>query len=628
MPRIWKRKTKTGQQTPSDVMEKALELCLAGRSIREVSKALKIPNSTLHRYVSNAKEKGVENIRLTPNYANKKVFSETEETELTEYLLSASKLCFGLTTKLVRELALQYANANGISVPKPWNDNQMAGYEWLIGFLRRQPRLSIRKPEATSMNRATNFNQRNVQQFYDNLEKVLTEFQFEPSDIYNCDETGMMTVHIPSKVVADKKLKQVGKLTSGERGSLVTLIGAINAIGNSIPPYFIFPRVNFKLHMLRGSPSGSDGAANQSGWINSEIFVKWLDHFIMFSKASLEKQVLLILDNHDSHVSIPAIEKARENGIVLLTLPPHTSHKLQPLDRSVYGPLKKFYNSGCDSWLMRNPGQRITIYEVAELAGQAYNRAMTPENITSGFRTTGIFPFDRYRFPELQNNDAHDADATGDRPTTEHPLDKDNEESASSNEVTSSHKSPEMIRPLIPLQSVVHKTPRRKRFVCSKILTNVDTNQQGQDLYESQTRQLSGPRKKIRIAKVHFHNDVPADDEIEIASLGKEDEDKEKCDVGKHVLVRYRLNGTSKFFVGYIEAKVDELYEVSFMKKQTVSFMKIGLPYSFLFPEKKDVDWIDEDDIVRVLPSPMNAGGSSRAANTFTFPNVDFAPYF
>ena len=152
---------------------------------------------------------------------------------------------------------MQYADANSISVPQSWNDNRMAGYEWLIGFLRRQQRLRIRKPEATSMNRATNFNQENIKKFYDNLEEVLTKSHFEPSDIYNCDETGMMTVHTFTQVVADKKLKQVGKITSGERGSLVTLVGAVNAVGNSVPPYFIFPRVNFKLHMLKGSPPGS-----------------------------------------------------------------------------------------------------------------------------------------------------------------------------------------------------------------------------------------------------------------------------------------------------------------------------------------------------------------------------------
>ncbi|KAL3272558.1 hypothetical protein HHI36_014029 [Cryptolaemus montrouzieri] len=34
---------------------------------------------------------------------------------------------------------------------------------------------------------------------------------------------------------------------------------------------------------------------------------------------------------------------AKANGVILLTLPPHTSHKLQPMDRAIYKPLKRYY---------------------------------------------------------------------------------------------------------------------------------------------------------------------------------------------------------------------------------------------------------------------------------------------
>jgi hypothetical protein len=53
-------------------------------------------------------------------------------------------------------------------------------------------------------------------------------------------------------------------------------------------------------------------------------------------KTTEDKKVLLLMDNHESHVLIAA----RENGIILLTFPPHTSHKLQPLERCVFGPFK------------------------------------------------------------------------------------------------------------------------------------------------------------------------------------------------------------------------------------------------------------------------------------------------
>ena len=117
------------------------------------------------------------------------------------------------------------------------------------------------------------------------------------------DETGLTTVHKPLKVIAERKARQVGQVTSAERGVLTTVICAVSAAGGTIPPLMIFPRVNFEPYMLSGAPAGTVGAANQSGWTSTEIFIKWLNHFIENTRASKEKPVLLLMDNHDSHVS-------------------------------------------------------------------------------------------------------------------------------------------------------------------------------------------------------------------------------------------------------------------------------------------------------------------------------------
>ncbi|CAG5035738.1 unnamed protein product [Parnassius apollo] len=77
----------------------------------------------------------------------------------------------------------------------------------------------------------------------------------------------------------------------------------------------------------------------------------------------------------------------------MFTFPPHTSHKLQPLDRTVFGPLKKYYNKACNDWLLQHPGTPLTIYNVAECFGTAFPLAFTPSNIQNGFKVAGIWPF-------------------------------------------------------------------------------------------------------------------------------------------------------------------------------------------------------------------------------------------
>ena len=150
------------------------------------------------------------------------------------------------------------------------------------------------------------------------------------------------------KGIAGKGVKQVGQVTSAERGTLVTMVGCINALGNFIPPFLIFPRVHFRSHMLKGAATGTKGYANPSVWINTETFLKWFDHFVEYGHPNKDHPLLLIMDKHKTHISIELMDKAKESNVMLLTLPPHCSHKLQLLDRSVFGPLKKFYNSACD----------------------------------------------------------------------------------------------------------------------------------------------------------------------------------------------------------------------------------------------------------------------------------------
>ncbi|XP_065669168.1 uncharacterized protein LOC136088688 [Hydra vulgaris] len=202
------------------------------------------------------------------------------------------------------------------------------------------------------MTRATAFNRYTVGEFFTNLKDVRLRHKFQPQNIYNVDETGLTTVQKPVKVIAEKGDKQVGRITSAERGTLVTVCCAVNAIGNSIPPFFFFPRVHFKGSMLNGGPPGCVGVANPSSWMNCAMFFEWMKHFIQNVKCSPANPVLLILDNHESHVSIVCLDLAKKNGITMLSFPPHCSHKLQPLDRSVYGPLKRYYNTACDDWVV------------------------------------------------------------------------------------------------------------------------------------------------------------------------------------------------------------------------------------------------------------------------------------
>ena len=219
--------------------------------------------------------------------------------------------------------------------------------------------------------------------------------------IYNLDETGLTTVQKAPKVLAPKGLKQVGQVASRERGELVTLCAIVSAAGQFLPPIFVYPRKNFRDSFLFGAPEGSLGLTSPSGWMTGENFILVLQHMIKYVRPTKTHQILLIMDNHESHLSYEALVFAKENFIHIVTLPPHTSNKTQPLDRTVFGPLKAAFNAAADSWMLRNVGKPISIYQIAELGGGAYVKAATPSNILSGFQASGIWPLNKDVFTEI-----------------------------------------------------------------------------------------------------------------------------------------------------------------------------------------------------------------------------------
>lgn len=390
----------------ADAMKKAVEAVTAPPdqriSIREACKVYNVKLATLSRHLASFKKSGVETYNYLPNCDVNRVFSDEEENLLVTYIENVAKMNYGLTKKGVRQLAYRFAIANKKKYPDKWDADKIAGEEWMRCFMRRHGnKLSIRKPEATSLSRLTSFNKTNIDSFFNNLEDVHRRFgPIPPHRIWNIDETGLSTVQTPASVVAPKGVKQIGSCTSAERGTLTTMIVAINAIGNHIPPMLIFPRVFFKERMVFGAPPGTVGAASPSGWSNEQMFLKFLDHFISYVKCSKDQRVLLVLDNHETHLSVEAVDRASEVGIVMVTFPPHTSHKLQPLDLTVYGPLKTFYNQCVDEWLVNHPGQTFSIYCVAEVLGTAFPRAFSTTNIVNGFKKPGIFPIDRGVFSD------------------------------------------------------------------------------------------------------------------------------------------------------------------------------------------------------------------------------------
>ncbi|XP_067120893.1 uncharacterized protein [Centruroides vittatus] len=364
----------------------------------KASKQFGVPKGTLERYVKNdAHAEVLVKVRM----GRHPVLPDHLEVELEKYCKEMDQRFYGLRLKDIKYMAYQLAIKNNLKHPFSLS-KASAGKKWLRGYMRRHPALSVRTPEAVSAARVKGFNPVAVNNFFDLYEPEIEKIKSSPHRVYNVDETGITVVqHKRSKVISVKGKQQVAALTSLERGKLMTVVTCMNACGSYVPPLIIFPRKNMGQELMDDAPAGSIGDCHPSGWIQTHQFTKWFQHFINFVKPSEDDPVILILDGHYTHTrNIDVINLARENNVAIVCLPPHCTHKMQPMDVAFMKPLKTYYAQEIETWLRNNPGRTVTNKYVVRLFGIAYEKAATMSNSVNGFRKTGLLPCNRYIFTD------------------------------------------------------------------------------------------------------------------------------------------------------------------------------------------------------------------------------------
>lgn len=676
------RKRKTDKGTFSeDSMKQAVEAVLKGDingrkvSLREAALQYHVKYQTLFRYVKKSRENPNVPIRMTPNYQCRLVFSQEQETSLKAYMITCSKMCYGKSTKDFRELAYEMAKINKIKTPDSWEDKKRAGIDWMQGFLKRHPQISIRQPEGCSISRATSFNRHNVSIFFENLAEIYRRSDkfADGCRIFNLDETATTTVQKPKKVLAPRGQKQVSQCTSGERGTLVTTCCIISASGNSLPPVMVFPRKHFKTHMINGAPIGTLGLVSTTGWMTSELFPSVMRHFISHSNSSKDNPSVLIYDNHESHLTIATLNLAKNSGVTIVTLPPHCSNKLQPLDVSVFYSFKSHYNAAADSWLLHHPGTPLSIYEVASCVGVAHQRAMTPANIISGFKKTGIYPFDRDVFSDddflvsyvtdrdfpaearevmetepivTTSKEKEFRTPPKEIPQTEGELNSLDVEGSPTENVAPTPSpgtcavpsnpfiSPEQHKGFPKAGARKFKKPRTKGRSC------IATDTPEKSLFEAKEtekqRKISLKKSSLSRKKKPIISDLSSsEDEVAASSPTEEDSDEdiewppaldpsgfEELDrepiLGDFVLVLFETK-IAVFYIGQVakEKDLENDIEINFLRKSLKD------ERHFVFPVVPDVASVSLDDIKMILPTPTCLGKTKRLQSSFKF-ELDF----
>ncbi|KAA0721632.1 hypothetical protein E1301_Tti024293 [Triplophysa tibetana] len=392
MVRTYKRKTKRASTTPDMMLKAVRQVLVFKKTIRAAAEEFGINYRTLARYCTKIPREEVEGDAEHPSctvgfIGARQVFNPESETELISCISRASDIYYSLPPKAIRKLSYQLAKRHQLHMPASWRENKQASADWFTAFLKRHPTLRVRSAEPSSRCAKDH-----AEMFYSKLKELTERHRFKPEDVWNMDEMGISTSQRADRVVVRRGQSQLG--CASDRGPLVSVACAVSATGNTIPPYFVFPRVQFREHFLTGAPVGSSGGANLNGWMREEQFLEFLQHFTRHTGCSPVRPCLLLLDTHVSHLSIEGLCYAKSNSVVMLSFPPHCPQSVQPLERSVYEPFKKCVNAAIDSWMLGGPGRSLTIHHIPGIVSSALPLAVAPDDITDGFKACGVFPLD------------------------------------------------------------------------------------------------------------------------------------------------------------------------------------------------------------------------------------------
>lgn len=362
-------------------MEAAIKAVHSGSGINKAAHEHGVPRTTLKDRLSG---KVVHGRKPGPQ----QYLNSTEERELGLFLKECAGIGYGKTRRDVMQIAQSVAAEKGVL------RKSRITHGWWSRFLERQGNLCLRKGDSTAHSRMDAINKETLTQYFKLLKDVLDEcgLMNNPAQIYNVDESGIPFDFKPPNVVAVVGSKKIRYRQAGKKGQ-VTIVGCANATGQAIPPMVIFDAKNLNHAWTKNEVPGTKYGLSDNGWINTDLFEGWLEeHFIKHAVSG--RPLLLLLDGHCTHYQPDVIRFARDHDVVMLCLPPHTTHEAQPLDVGVFSSLKSQWTNVCHDYFHKNPGKVITKFNFNLVFSQAWLKALVPSNIIAGFKKSGVYPYD------------------------------------------------------------------------------------------------------------------------------------------------------------------------------------------------------------------------------------------
>jgi len=272
-----RRKTKKKKYSyTAETLATAAEWVRVGHmSQRHAAQFFDIPRSTLRHEVDGDRPRS----RATAQ----RVFSDEEEVDFCDMIEAFARKRRPLTGSqflvIVNKFLVRRSAARG-ELHRP-----RLGRGFLAAFRKRHPRAAAQRvPEAVERKR-DRASRIEAHKYFNKLEQLYAQHGFHdaPHRIFNCDESGLQTGAVKTKVLAPRGMRDVSTVAGNCLRINYTVLACVSAAGLALPPYVLYKALRDIHHgWVQGGPPGTHYDATPNGWINEGSFLrvrlihKWL----------------------------------------------------------------------------------------------------------------------------------------------------------------------------------------------------------------------------------------------------------------------------------------------------------------------------------------------------------------
>lgn len=372
--------------TPEQMME-AIKRARNGTKPTVAARECGVPRVTL---LNKLNGKSPLNCSMGP----KTILTTNEENILAEWIIAMNNQHMPVTKTQLLDSVQRIIKDKKQETPFK---NNRPGEKWYELFLKRHPQISVRTPQNLTSTRdsVTEENIRNwfAEVYNYMVEKDLTSILQDPSRIFNTDESAFYLSPTSERVLAQKGEKHVYKNSGDEKENLTVLITG-NALGQLAPPLVVFPYERIPSAVASNFPSDWAIGKSENGWMCGETFYEYMANIFngWVEENKIKKPILFFLDGHSSHMTLHLSRFCSDNKIVIISLYPNATHILQPMDVSIFRPLKLQWKKAVADWRLDNQGEKLKKEHFASVLKKALN-VISPDCLKNGFRKCGLFPF-------------------------------------------------------------------------------------------------------------------------------------------------------------------------------------------------------------------------------------------